>query len=367
MTMTYDSMGLPTGYDENGKAVVSSSHTTKSATELASEKFNTQFMKALDVQWYEKAIAAGYKLAGGDSAAGSYIISQRTAEQTMDAFQEVRPEWKSTLDEIRKDPALLKATHNVLSKDATMLEEFGSMAADMGTNPQEFANALKDPKTRKALTKAFDKIAESDKLTGKDFRELYDNRNDQSKTIAKLQQMGVGMTDMMDMQSAIQMLTNFLRDPVGFLKNLPDMLASMGIIGPIQAEAWKESPILKGAQMYAGVVLGPITGESKGFGGYAADAIEKGQRYYESGDFQRDLDRYTGEADRKTALKAGMQGDASNPVSSIRPTKHFDLARNGLVPHVTPEQEAAVREYDNAATVTRLNNQGVGSFGWAPT
>jgi hypothetical protein len=296
-----------------------STATTKQKTpaqQAASAKFNEQFLGALNVTFWEKTIAAGHKLTGGDAAAGSYIISKRTPEEVLNAFEKTRPEWKPALDEIRKDPRLLKATHNVLAKDETMLEAFSDIVSDIGNgNPQDFADVLKDGKKRKALSVAFDRIAEKKELTGKDFRELYNNRHDQAKTMAKLQQMGVGFSDMMDADFGFKMLTDFFRDPVGFLKKLPDMLQSMGYIGPIQTQAIKESGFMKFAQATAGVTLGPISGDPKGFGGHIADALESGKRYIESGRAQDDIDRLSGEADKKALLIAGTGKPADRATS----------------------------------------------------
>lgn len=332
MATQYDAMGNVTGQDEEVPAAVANVPSSNQTSHSASRaNVRAQFAKALNVSFWE-----------GITKSQQSIVGSRDPKDVLNAFSKVKPEWKGVTDAMLADEGLTKSVHNVLHKDPTMLDGFVDMAEQSGNfKPEEMTAWLGNPRNRRVLQKALDRIAEDDKLTSKDFKELIENRNNQGKTIAKLNEMGISTFDLMSGQDMLSMLKSFLENPMEFLKMLPEMLGA----GPIQADAIRNNGLFKFATNYAGVVLG---GEGGGYGKLLSDGITNAQNYYGSGRMEKDIDDLSGKSDEKAAKNktAGLEGDKSNVVASIKPRDHFDLARHGIVPTVSQKQEQNVAAYD---------------------
>ncbi len=276
-------MGSGTDADAQAAAFQAGMNTWRGtdAQAAAPEKgdLQRQFATALNVGWWE-----------GLTSSPQEIIAARTPDQIIDAFAEVRPEWKSVMDRIKEDGPLSGSLKNALVKDPTMLDGFAELV-DGGngqTKPEDIAAALKDPKARKALGFVLDKVADEE-YEFSDLKRFMEGTRQQQ--MAQLGDMGFNPMAAMDMQDILGMLKNFLRDPMGTMNQMADMFAT----GPEQREAMQ--PMIDAASTMFGVALGPIHGEDVGYGGHIANAIEWGESVHAGGRAKDYFDALSGNAD----------------------------------------------------------------------
>lgn len=299
------------------------------------EALKPQFTAALDVGFWE-----------GLTKTPEEIIAARTPDQIITAFETTMPEYKPALDEIRNDPALMNSLHNVLVKDPTMLEGMTRMFAETGSmNPAEFAETLKEPRTRMALTTVFDKIAAEDDFTFNDFEEVYKSRNDQAKLLAKLKDMGIQPTSLMTGEDMAKVLGEYLNDPVGYAPKLAEMLDLSGA----QGESFVK--MMEYVGMYIELCIG-------GQDGYRSLVQKYGPSTYESAkNFANDI---SGETDRLAAERevAGT-GETLTPEQIAARAGRANSNRDFNTSAPIPQEDAGARERANryAEQTAELSNR----------
>lgn len=283
----------------------------------------SQFAAALNVGWFE-----------GLTSSPQEIIAAREPNEIIDAFAEVRPDWKPVMDEIKKDPELATALHGALSKDETMLDGFAEMV-DNGsgqTTPAELANTLKDKQARSAMTFALNKIGNEDKYKFEDFKKLMEGNREQQ--VAQLGEMGYNPMMGMDIQDILGMVQQFCRDPMGTMNQMADMFCT----GPAQREAIQ--PMIDTAGTMFGVALGKIHGEEKGYGDRIADALGAANEAVNDGSITRFMDDISGKTDTEVAAQREQAGQGNTNIAPDSFGSNVQMGQNGSLG----------RPYDTAAS-----------------
>lgn len=310
-----------------------------------------KFTEALDLTYWERTKAFSQRVmrySDNDIARG--IIDSRDPKKIIEAFETAKPEWKEPLSIIKKDPELSKALKNALVKDPTVLDGLAGMAADgNAASPSELSKILKDPAARKAMTATLNKIAEKpdDKYTFADFKELYDNRDNKLKTIAKLNQMGVPMTDMIGGDQIFSMLREALMSPDGFKKILSQLPTMMGLTGE-QGAALQE--VFSGLGNFMDMSFGTRTAGVRGILNQHGDAAYKGVKNL--------VERVSGQRDADIAkqMHEAGTGEAVDPRSkaAIDSSKaDFSKVAKDSSYEKSPEIESAIDKFDREQVATR--------------
>lgn len=295
------------------------------AADAPKSELQRHFTDALDIGFWEKTKA--YVANGFDQdAAARSMLETREPNEIIDAFAEVRPDWKPVMDEIKNDPALSGALKNALVKDPTMLDGFAEMvdSGNGNTTPAELAQTLKDKQARGALTFVLNEVANKEEYEFSTLKRFMDGTRQQQ--VAQLDEMGFNPLANMDFQDILGLVTQFLRDPSGALNTMADMFAT----GPEQRQAMQ--PIIDGASKYFDVALGPIHGEQQGYGGVLADGIEWGNNVYQDGSGESYLNDLLGKTDAANPEVAAQREQAGQGNTNIAPDSfgsNVQMGQNG--------------------------------------